>query len=135
MARVAPMPVVHHGQPSSRFDPRLWDSTHVFIRVDAVKRPLVPPYEGPYQVLERSPKTFIVLKKEKPLTVTVDRLKPAVFLPEAVPPVSAPSSASSSRDRVVGPRPRASAPPPVSAPGSRTASGRLSRPPPRFQAA
>ena len=74
MAVASPMPVVHHGRPPSRVDSRLWDSTHVFARVDAVKRPLVPPYEGPYPVLERSPKTFIILKKEKPLTVTVDRL-------------------------------------------------------------
>ena len=31
----------------------------VFVRVDAVKRPLTPPYVGPYRVLQRSDKTFV----------------------------------------------------------------------------
>ena len=41
MLRASPMPVVHHGVPGSRVDPRLLDATHVFLRVDAVRRPLV----------------------------------------------------------------------------------------------
>ena len=84
MAASRPFPVLHHGTPRSRVDPALSGATHVFLRVDAVKRPLVPPYEGPFQVLSRTPKTFVILKRGKPVTVTIDRLKPAFFLPEAV---------------------------------------------------
>ena len=89
MRQSSPMPVVHHGLPPSRVDGALMSASHVFLRVDAVRRPLVPPYEGPYLVLERSPKTFVILKREKPVTVTVDRLKPAILLPEAVSPSAA----------------------------------------------
>ena len=92
MLRSNPMPVVHHGVPVSRVDPRLLGASHVFLRVDAVRRPLVPPYEGPFVVLERSNKTFVILRKEKPVTVTVDRLKPAVLLPEAPTSAATPLS-------------------------------------------
>ena len=72
MRQASPMPVLHHGVPDSRVDPRLLTASHVFLRIDAVKRPLVPPYEGPFQVLERSTnqKTFVVLRRDKPVTVT-----------------------------------------------------------------
>ena len=70
------MPVVYHGRPPSRLCPRLQQATHVFLRVDAVKRPLTPPYEGPFLVHQRSEKTFIIVKNEKLITVSVDRLKP-----------------------------------------------------------
>ena len=104
MRRSSPMPVLHHGSPaSSRVDAGLASASHAFLRVDAVKRPLVPPYEGPFQILERSQnnKTFVILRRDKPVTVTVDRLKPAVFLPEsnpalsrrAVPPTPSPTPA------------------------------------------
>ena len=86
MRHSSPLPIVSHASPPSRVDGRLWDVSHVFLRVDAVRRPLVPPYEGPYLVLDRSAKTFIILKREKRVTVTIDRLKPAVFLPESVGP-------------------------------------------------
>ena len=82
MLSARPLEVSYHGTQVSRVDPRLQNASHVFLHVDAVKRPLVPPYEGPYPVLSRTPKTFVILKKEKPLTVTVDRLKPAELLPD-----------------------------------------------------
>jgi len=37
--------------------------------------PLVPAYTGPFQVLERRPKTFKILHDSKEDWVTVDRLK------------------------------------------------------------
>ena len=102
MSAARPLPVVSHGMAPSRTDPALLSATHVFLRVDAVRKPLVPPYEGPFPVLESSQKTFVILKRGKPLTVTVDRLKPAVLLPEATSeflprPAPLPSA---------GPRPR-----------------------------
>ena len=90
MASSRPIPILHHGVRRSRVDPALADPTHVFLRVDAVKRPLVPPYEGPFQVLSRTDKTFVILKRGKPNTVTIDRLKPAFFLPESTPPDASP---------------------------------------------
>ena len=83
MGSSVPMPIAHHCSPTSRTDPALSSATHVFLRTDAVRRPLVPPYDGPFKILERSPKTFTILKSNKSVVVSVDRLKPAAFLPEA----------------------------------------------------
>lgn len=57
--------------------------SHVFVRTDRVKKPLEPPYEGPYLVLERSEKYFIIQKHQKALTISIDRLKPAYMLNES----------------------------------------------------
>ena len=151
------MPVLYHGDHPSRLDPRLLDATHVFLRVDAVRRPLVPPYEGPFPVVSRSPstKTFVILKRGKPITVTVDRLKPAVLLPDvsaAAPPALpaaklplpaaarswASVAASPPSPGGLRPRPRVDRPssrPAIPAnPAPTTSSGRISRPVHRFQA-
>ena len=53
--------------------------THVFLRRDMIRSPLQHPYDGPYEVLERFNKTFVIDCKGKHETVSVDRLKP-VFL-------------------------------------------------------
>ena len=164
MCAASPLPVLHHGVPPARIDSRLHHATHVFLRVDAVRRPLVPPYEGPYPVISRSAKTFVILKREKPVTVTVDRLKPADLLPDRQPgpgprprPLSGSPAPDLSSAEVSVARPASSAsdripasvdsslPPPPDCPdawpslpaplaSSRTASGRVSRPVRRYQA-
>ena len=155
MSAATPMPVSYHGVPPSRVDRRLSSASHVFIRIDSVRRPLVPPYEGPFLVLGRSDKTFDLQRNGKTVTVSIDRLKPAMFLPEDPPPGPPPTpsvlpppspSAPSGHSSEV-----ASAPPsldpaewPLPAPAGprvprplipfRTASGRISRPPDRLTA-
>ena len=91
MHDAAPMPVSYHGAPTSasRLEPALQSVSHVFLRVDAVRRPLVPPYIGPFPVLRRGPKTFDILQGKKTVTVSIDRLKPAHSLPD-VPAAAAP---------------------------------------------
>ena len=51
--------------------------THVYVRKDAVQRPLTRPYEGPFRVIRRGPKVFKVMRGNKTDTVTVDRVKAA----------------------------------------------------------
>ncbi|GIY32064.1 hypothetical protein CDAR_411481 [Caerostris darwini] len=58
----------------------LYTCSHVFLRIDRVKKPLEPPYEGPYLVLQRSPKNFLLSIKNKQVNISVDRLKPAYVL-------------------------------------------------------
>ena len=48
----------------------------VLVRHDGVKRPLQPPYDGPFPVLESGDKVFKILRNGLPYTVSVDRLKP-----------------------------------------------------------
>ena len=133
MRAAAPMPVVHHGVPPSQVDPLLQQASHVFLRVDAVKHPLVPPYEGPFSVVSRTDKTFVILHRGKPVAVSVDRLKPAAFLPEVE---AVPSSPPTSAGSTVPPSPTVDAVPVLSSsPGPViTRSGRVSRPQDIFQA-
>ena len=79
----SPFPLLHHGKPSVHLPPALLSCSDVFVRVDAVKRPLTPPYCGPYRVLERGPKVFVLDRSGKPWSVSVDRLKP--LLPPELP--------------------------------------------------
>ena len=68
LGSASPMPVVHHSVPPARVDAALWTTTHVFLRIDAVRSPLVPPYEGPFLVLHRddNKKTFDCLLYTSP---------------------------------------------------------------------
>ena len=58
----------------------------MFVRVDKVKLPLVPPYEGPYEVVAKHPKYFVIYRKGREDKVSIDRLKPAQFIPEPKSP-------------------------------------------------
>ena len=55
----------------------LHGATHVFIRHDATRKPLQPPYDGPYRVLDRSTNFYTVDIKGRQDTVAISRLKPA----------------------------------------------------------
>lgn len=66
-----------HSKERVFMNPRLNDCSHVFVRIDAVKRPLQQPYEGPYEVVKRSDKYFEILVFGKKQVVSVDRVKPA----------------------------------------------------------
>ena len=66
-----------HGQRSSFVPQKLETCTHVYVRVDRVRAPFQPPYDGPFRVLHRSPKHFNLDVRGMHPTVSVDRLKPA----------------------------------------------------------
>ena len=69
---LGPAPVVHHSSSVSRSLPSaLLRAQFVYVRVDAVRTPLVPPYDGPYRVLESGRKTFTPTN----MTETVDMVK------------------------------------------------------------
>ena len=72
----------HPAQRSVYVSPALSACTHVFIRHDATRRPLQQPYDGPYKVLKREAKHFIVDIKGRHDAVSLDRLKPAHSEPE-----------------------------------------------------
>ena len=52
-------------------------ATHVFIRHDAVRKPLQPPYHGPYPIVKRTAKHFTIKLNDRTDTISIDRLKPA----------------------------------------------------------
>ena len=92
-----PLPISHHGQQSTHLPTSLATASFVYVRIDAVRPPLVRPYEGPYRVVARDPKTFKLMKNGKPWIVSVDRLRPALAPPSSTSPSPA------RRDTVLSP--------------------------------
>ncbi|XP_066958317.1 uncharacterized protein [Macrobrachium rosenbergii] len=59
--------------------PSLSFTTHIFIRDDTVRPPLTRPYRGPFHVLERNNKAFLLVLHGKNDWVLVDHIKPALL--------------------------------------------------------
>ncbi|KAJ8030193.1 hypothetical protein HOLleu_26527 [Holothuria leucospilota] len=62
--------------------------THVFIRRDAVRKPLQRPYDVSFKVLERNDKVFKLDVNGRHETISIDRLKAAHFEPEVDGPIA-----------------------------------------------
>lgn len=77
MHKLSAIPPKHHVQRSSYIAPDLQLASHVFVRRDAVRKALQPPYDGPFAVLVRYPKCYKLDINGKVQTVSLDRLKPA----------------------------------------------------------
>lgn len=91
MKDVSPIPPRQHSRPS--FVSRaLRDCTHVFVRHDAIRPPLQPPYDGPFRVIKRCPKHFVLLLNGREDSVSIDRIKPAFLDTDAVLADDKPSS-------------------------------------------
>ncbi|KAG6438787.1 hypothetical protein O3G_MSEX000224 [Manduca sexta] len=78
--KLKPVPTSHHTKPKIFIYKDLVSAKYVFLREDASRTPLQPAYTGPYKVLERTDKVYKLLVKGKPVTVTIDRLKPAYVI-------------------------------------------------------
>ena len=77
---ITPTPTAWHRRPDDNrpfVSAALASAAQVFVRIDGYKAPLQAPYKGPYPVLERGPKAYIVDLDGKTESVAVDRLKPA----------------------------------------------------------
>ncbi|KAH9587704.1 hypothetical protein MS3_00000093 [Schistosoma haematobium] len=60
-------------------DKNLETCKFVFVRVDAVKKPLKQPYEGPYKVIKHTQKYFLINRDGNKQTISIDRIKPAFY--------------------------------------------------------
>ncbi|KFD66247.1 hypothetical protein M514_12984 [Trichuris suis] len=81
--RIRPTDTVWHQPAGGRpvfISSTLPTATHVFVRVGAHRQPLQPPYKGPYRVVERGPKSFLLELDGGVDSVSIDRLKPAFML-------------------------------------------------------
>ena len=54
--------------------------------VDAPKQPLQSSYEGPFAVISRNNKTFVINRRGHHVTISIDRLKPAYVLADNIEP-------------------------------------------------
>lgn len=97
MSKIKPKQTAHHDDKRTIFVHKaLNDCTHVFVRNDAVRLALQPPYNGPFEVIHRNGKFFRVRVNQKKVNVSIDRLKPAFMTLEdmqtnksVAPPVKA----------------------------------------------
>ena len=67
---------IQYGKPTERSN--LTNCSHVWLRIRRVKRPLQPPYIGPYLVLSRHPKYLTIFRDCKSVNVSIDNVKPAL---------------------------------------------------------
>ena len=88
-----------HCQPRSNtyVSKELSTCTHVFVHNDAVRKPLQPPYEGPFRVIDRATKYFTLDLNGQKDKVSLDQLKPAHLdtTPELDTDVTRPTTQSS----------------------------------------
>ena len=94
MRSMAPTPSAHHSAHRPFLPASLRTASYVYVRHDAVRRPLQRPYDGPYKVLATGDKTFTILRQDTPYVVSVDRLKPAVTPPLSPSEVQPPALSS-----------------------------------------
>ena len=81
-------------QRSSYVDNSLAQASHVYIRHDAVRKPLQPVYDGPFQVLSRGKKSYKISKNGRIEFVSIDRLKTAYISTDSEIPEQQPSSST-----------------------------------------
>lgn len=77
LAKLRPTAASRHSQPKTFIFRDLPVATHVFLRDDTVRRPLQPPYTGPYEIIKRKEKTMTLNIRGKNVEVSLDRIKPA----------------------------------------------------------
>ena len=89
----SPPPTIHNQATPPTPPPyvltALHTASHVLICRDGISPPLSPLYDGPYQVLARTPTHFTVQIGPKKDTISIQRLKPAITTsstPPAQPP-------------------------------------------------
>lgn len=125
---ITPTPTAWHQRPDDTrpfVSADLASAAQVFVRIDGYKAPLQAPYKGPYPVLERGPKAYIVDLDGRTDSVAVDRLKPAYQVesePQRISDLAAdlPTAATEAPE------------PPTSTAAHRSRAGRTLRPPERL---
>lgn len=85
MQQLRPVETNHHTSKRPFVFRELTNTSHVFVRHDAVRRPLQPPYDGPFPVLKRSDKYFEIHTPRGRQTISINRLKPAFLLHDSEP--------------------------------------------------
>ncbi|XP_024867450.1 uncharacterized protein LOC112451802 [Temnothorax curvispinosus] len=74
--------IKRHGQRSTFVFKNMQTTPRVFLRHDAPHGALQPPYDGPYEVVNRGEKTFKLKINGRTINVSIDRIKPAYTLEE-----------------------------------------------------
>lgn len=77
MRGIRPTPTAHHSKAKVFILKDLNTCSHVWLRCDHIKAPLEPPYQGPYEVIERLTDRIYKIKiRGEEKNISVERLKP-----------------------------------------------------------
>ena len=77
MDALRPVPTSSHDTTAKIFiHPDLFTCSHALVRVDRVRKPDEQPFEGPYEILRRTDKFFLLRIGRREVNVSVDRLRP-----------------------------------------------------------
>ena len=82
---ITPTDVPSHGTKRTFVHANLATCQQVFLRTDAVRTGLQPPYEGPFSVISRTDKVFVLRINGVNKTVSIDRVKPVFIHSETAP--------------------------------------------------
>ena len=88
--RLLPTPTVFHGEQPSYVPGDLRTADYVFVRQDSPRTCLQPPYRGPFLVLERGDKEFLIHLGTREERISIDRLKSATVDRSSLVPATAP---------------------------------------------
>lgn len=83
MQQLRPVQGSSHGTKATFVFKDLTTAKFVFLRHDASRTLLQPPYDGPYKVVSRSEKTFVRNVRGRDVKVSIDRVKPAYVMEDA----------------------------------------------------
>ena len=86
-----PTEAAQHGEQHPFVFKDLETTENVFVRHDGPKTILQMPYDGPFPVIERGQKTFVIFRHGNRQTIAKDRLKPAYTMAEEQPERAEPS--------------------------------------------
>ena len=82
MDQLRAQPASRHVRPKLFVHHDLRICTHVFVKDEARRNSLQPPYQGPFQVVRRGETTYLVNIKGREVPVSLERLKPAFIAQE-----------------------------------------------------
>ena len=77
MRELRAVPPRHQTRSNTYVSKDLSTCTHVFVHNDTVRKPLQPPYDGPFKVIDRAARYFTLDLNGRKDKVSLDRLKPA----------------------------------------------------------
>jgi hypothetical protein len=72
MDQLRPTLAARHSSPTTFIHKNTWDSTHVLLQQDAIRRTWEPPYSGPHKVIACTDKTFKIVVCSQQVTVSAD---------------------------------------------------------------
>ncbi|GBN85229.1 hypothetical protein AVEN_22364-1 [Araneus ventricosus] len=92
---IRPLAASSHSSAQIFVYKELVNCSHVFVRRDAVRCPLQQAYKGPFQVLQIKEKVYKIQVKDKPIWISINRLKPVFGFKEPGASVSTRKSSAS----------------------------------------